>query len=149
MARRAAAYADIRVGELGLVVDSHGLLSLALDRASASAELDALGVKVVDGVDVTTDAGAARLGAAVAGEREDAFVAGKTKECRGCDLHGISFKRHDLTGAGTVLLVEDDADVRRLTIDMLQELGYAVVAHPCGSVFTAARSPLVSTSVVV
>jgi S-adenosylmethionine hydrolase len=48
VARRATAYADVRVGELGLVVDSHGLLSLALDRASASAELAAhAGAQVV------------------------------------------------------------------------------------------------------
>jgi S-adenosylmethionine hydrolase len=32
-------YADISPGELGLVVDSYGLLSLALDRGSAAAEL--------------------------------------------------------------------------------------------------------------
>ncbi len=41
VARRAPAYAEIRVGELGLVVDSYGLLSLALDRASAALELGA------------------------------------------------------------------------------------------------------------
>lgn len=40
VARRAAAYADVRVGELGLIVDSHGLLSLSIDRASAAHELE-------------------------------------------------------------------------------------------------------------
>jgi len=35
-ARRAAAYGDLKGGELGLVVDSYGLLSLALDRHSAA-----------------------------------------------------------------------------------------------------------------
>jgi S-adenosylmethionine hydrolase len=40
VARRAGTYAEVRVGELGLVVDAHGLLSLSLDRASAALELD-------------------------------------------------------------------------------------------------------------
>ncbi|HEX7168220.1 MAG TPA: SAM hydroxide adenosyltransferase, partial [Acidimicrobiales bacterium] len=38
-ARRAATYGDIRPGELGVVVDSYGLISLAFDRLSAAAEL--------------------------------------------------------------------------------------------------------------
>ncbi len=38
-ARRVAAYGDIATGEVGLVVDSYGLLSVALDRGSAAAEL--------------------------------------------------------------------------------------------------------------
>ena len=38
-AHRAATYADIRTGSIGLVVDSYGLVSVALDRRSASAEL--------------------------------------------------------------------------------------------------------------
>jgi len=38
-ARRAAAYGDLKPGELGLVVDSYGLVSLALDRRSAAEEL--------------------------------------------------------------------------------------------------------------
>ena len=39
IAVRAATYAALRVGELGLVVDSYGLLSLCVDRGSAAAEL--------------------------------------------------------------------------------------------------------------
>jgi S-adenosylmethionine hydrolase len=38
-ARRAAAYADLKPGEVGLVVDSYGLVSLALDRRSAAEDL--------------------------------------------------------------------------------------------------------------
>jgi len=38
-ARRAASYADIGAGETGLVVDSYGLLSIALDRQSAAGQL--------------------------------------------------------------------------------------------------------------
>lgn len=38
-ARRAAAYGDLKPGEVGLVVDSYGLVSLALDRRSAAEEL--------------------------------------------------------------------------------------------------------------
>lgn len=38
-ARRARTYADLVPGELGLVVDSYGLLALVLDRRSAAAEL--------------------------------------------------------------------------------------------------------------
>ena len=38
-ARRATTYGDIGRGQLGLVVDSHGLVSVALDRQSAAAEL--------------------------------------------------------------------------------------------------------------
>jgi S-adenosyl-L-methionine hydrolase (adenosine-forming) len=38
-ARRAAAYAELRPGEVGLVVDSYGLISVAVDRGSAAAEL--------------------------------------------------------------------------------------------------------------
>ena len=37
--RRAATYGALKPGELGLVVDSYGLVSLAFDRASAAAEL--------------------------------------------------------------------------------------------------------------
>ncbi len=36
---RSRAYADLKVGELGLVVDSYGMLSLALDQRSAATEL--------------------------------------------------------------------------------------------------------------
>jgi S-adenosylmethionine hydrolase len=39
IAVRAATYADVRVGEVGLVVDSYGLLSLCVDRGSAALEL--------------------------------------------------------------------------------------------------------------
>lgn len=38
-ARRAHTYGDIKAGEVGLVVDSYGLVSIALDRQSASAQL--------------------------------------------------------------------------------------------------------------
>jgi S-adenosyl-L-methionine hydrolase (adenosine-forming) len=39
LARRVEAYAEIGSGEVGLVVDSYGLVSVALDRRSARAEL--------------------------------------------------------------------------------------------------------------
>ncbi len=39
LALRVATYADLRAGQVGLVVDSYGLLSIALDRRSASEEL--------------------------------------------------------------------------------------------------------------
>ncbi|MBM3683995.1 MAG: SAM-dependent chlorinase/fluorinase [Actinobacteria bacterium] len=39
MARRVRTYAEIRTGELGLVVDSYGMLALVADRASAAGEL--------------------------------------------------------------------------------------------------------------
>jgi S-adenosylmethionine hydrolase len=38
-AKRVHTYGDLRTGELGLVVDSYGLVSVAADRASAAAEL--------------------------------------------------------------------------------------------------------------
>ena len=38
-ARRALAYGELKPGEVGLVVDSYGLVSLALDRRSAAEEL--------------------------------------------------------------------------------------------------------------
>ena len=38
-ARRADSYAALRAGEVGLVVDSYGLLSVSVDRGSAAAEL--------------------------------------------------------------------------------------------------------------
>ena len=38
-ARRVHTYGDIKAGEVGLVVDSYGLVSIALDRLSASAQL--------------------------------------------------------------------------------------------------------------
>ena len=38
-ARRRRAYGDIKAGEVGLVVDSYGLLSLAFDRLPATSEL--------------------------------------------------------------------------------------------------------------
>jgi hypothetical protein len=38
-ARRASAYGELKAGEVGLVTDSYGLLSIALDRASAAAQL--------------------------------------------------------------------------------------------------------------
>ncbi len=38
-ARLAHTYGDLRPGELGLIIDSYGLVSVALDRASAAAQL--------------------------------------------------------------------------------------------------------------
>jgi len=38
-ARRVDNYAALKTGEIGLVVDSYGLLSVSVDRGSASAEL--------------------------------------------------------------------------------------------------------------
>jgi S-adenosylmethionine hydrolase len=38
-ARRAAAYAELKTGEVGLVVDSYGMVSVALDRRPAADEL--------------------------------------------------------------------------------------------------------------
>ena len=38
-ARRASTYGDIGRGQLGLVVDSYGLVSISLERQSAAAEL--------------------------------------------------------------------------------------------------------------
>ena len=38
-ARRAATYSEIGAGEVALVVDSYGLLSVVLDRRSAAVEL--------------------------------------------------------------------------------------------------------------
>ena len=38
-ARRAFTYSDVSEGEIGLVIDSYGLLSIALDRRAADAEL--------------------------------------------------------------------------------------------------------------
>src|SRR5260370_19126820 len=43
-------------------------------------------------------AGVAVTARAEAGQRED-FLAGRVKECPGCDLSGANFKRRDLTGA--------------------------------------------------
>ncbi len=60
-ARRVGAYGDIATGEVGLVIDSYGLLSVALDRASAESEL---GLR--PGTEVALDGGddetAARVG---------------------------------------------------------------------------------------
>jgi S-adenosylmethionine hydrolase len=39
---RARTYADVKAGEVGLVVDSYGLLSITVDRGSAAAELGLL-----------------------------------------------------------------------------------------------------------
>jgi S-adenosylmethionine hydrolase len=38
-AKRAAAYGELKPGEIGLVLDSYGLLSIALDRTSAADQL--------------------------------------------------------------------------------------------------------------
>jgi S-adenosylmethionine hydrolase len=46
-ARRRRTYGDIKAGEVGLIVDSYGLLSLAFDRVSAAGEL---GLRPGDGV---------------------------------------------------------------------------------------------------
>jgi S-adenosylmethionine hydrolase len=53
-ARRAAAYGELGGGEVGLVVDSYGLLSLALDRHSAA---EALGLEPGDEVHLEPFAG--------------------------------------------------------------------------------------------
>jgi S-adenosylmethionine hydrolase len=50
-ARRATAYGDLKPGEMGLVVDSYGLLSVALDRVSAADQL-----KMAPGTGVTLKA---------------------------------------------------------------------------------------------
>lgn len=47
VAKRVASYAELGVGELGLVVDSYGLVALAANKASAAAEL---GLSAGDGV---------------------------------------------------------------------------------------------------
>ena len=39
IARRAHTYAEVGEGEIGLIIDSYGLLSVALDRRAADAEL--------------------------------------------------------------------------------------------------------------
>jgi S-adenosyl-L-methionine hydrolase (adenosine-forming) len=49
--RRAATYGDLKMGEVGLVVDSYGLVSICLDRRSAAAEL-----KLRPGTAVSLDA---------------------------------------------------------------------------------------------
>jgi S-adenosylmethionine hydrolase len=51
-ARRATAYGEITRGQIGLVVDSYGLVSVCLDRQSAAAEL---GLQAGD--EVTLEAG--------------------------------------------------------------------------------------------
>jgi S-adenosyl-L-methionine hydrolase (adenosine-forming) len=58
-ARRVSAFAELAPGELGVVVDANGHLSVVCDRASAAAVLDAHGGDVV----TLTNAGAARSGA--------------------------------------------------------------------------------------
>ncbi|HVF75799.1 MAG TPA: SAM-dependent chlorinase/fluorinase [Acidimicrobiales bacterium] len=52
-ARRAVAYGDLKPGEVGLVVDSYGLVSIALDRLSAS---DQLRIRPGDGVSLAEPA---------------------------------------------------------------------------------------------
>jgi S-adenosylmethionine hydrolase len=52
-ARRARAYGDLKPGEVGLVVDSYGLVSVAFDRRSAS---DELGLRPGDGVTLSEPA---------------------------------------------------------------------------------------------
>jgi S-adenosylmethionine hydrolase len=48
--RRARSYGDLKVGEIGLIVDSYGLVSLAADRSSAAEEL---GLRPSDGVSLS------------------------------------------------------------------------------------------------
>jgi S-adenosylmethionine hydrolase len=50
-ARRAATYGDLKPGEVGLVVDSYGLLSVAMDRLSAAEQLR---IQPGDGVALAT-----------------------------------------------------------------------------------------------
>lgn len=50
-ARRAGAYGDLKPGEVGLVVDSYGLLSVAMDRLSAAEQLR---LQPGDGVSLAT-----------------------------------------------------------------------------------------------
>ena len=67
----------------------------------------------------------------------DAFLAGATKDCPGCDLHNAGLKRRDLTGAnlagadltgeGTILLVEDEEGLRALNARGLVSRGYTVL----------------------
>ena len=52
-ARRASSYDVLGAGEVGLVVDSYGLVSLAMDRASAAAELGVADGSGGPGVPVT------------------------------------------------------------------------------------------------
>ena len=47
VARRVRAYGDLKPGEVGLLIDSYGLLTIAVDRASAAADL---GLHPGDGV---------------------------------------------------------------------------------------------------
>ena len=59
--RRADAFAELRAGEIGLLVDSYGLLTLVADRASAAEELglgagDAVGLAASDASDASDGA---------------------------------------------------------------------------------------------
>lgn len=64
-ARPVGAYGDIATGEVGLVVDSYGLLSVAVDRGSAAAELG-----LYPGTEVALDGGDGETAArAVEGSR--------------------------------------------------------------------------------
>lgn len=62
IARRATTYAELKPGEVGLVVDSYGLLSISVDRGSAAAELslaasDRISIEPVAGDDDDLTAG--------------------------------------------------------------------------------------------
>jgi signal transduction histidine kinase len=41
-------------------------------------------------------------------------------------------QRHGVSGRATILVVDDDHDVRQLVVTMLQDLGYQVLAADCG-----------------
>lgn len=63
-AQRVVAYSDLRIGQIGLVVDSYGLVSLAADRASVAEELqlspgDAVILRAVADDDASTGASVA------------------------------------------------------------------------------------------
>ena len=65
-ARRAAHFADIGAGALGLITDSYGMLAVAADRASAAEELraaagDEVVVRIIDSPDDPPDGGAVEV----------------------------------------------------------------------------------------
>lgn len=53
----------------------------------------------------------------VLADQRDDFIAGKTKDCPGCDLHGINKKRADLRGANLAGANLKDADFHNAILD--------------------------------